>query len=591
MLVRRVLRAAVEEDASSGEYPPTRVTGRAQRSGDSLLLSATVLGSADLPGRTESLGGPIDSLIPLAQAFAARVVAAARPQRSAPATGEPWFNPHRADALRSFVEAEDAFLDGHFEIAATRLRATVSLDPRFTAAWYQLAVATDWAGSGEYLQATDSAVAQLRRSARATASHRELAEGLHAYLRGKSAIARDRFLSFTLRHPRDPVGWYWLGETDFHFGPDLGRPMGDARAAFERAVALDPGHAEAILHLARLSALVHDLARVSRLAASYEQLRPNSDRVPLMQLLAAWANGDSAGFARLGSRLATQSWPASNAVINDFATSTLDMAWSERLAAYQRDARREIPSFVRSVVLHVSLIVAGSNWPRAALLLDTLGTWSPTTSRLLRAGLLAAMPAGTRPRAELDSAYRELSATRDWPSDVASRLYGAGMAPVLLRPYLAMILAAEIGDRDGVRRSRGELESARVPPGGESSAAAMRADARLLVALSTESGGVDRALVAGVESPDVIWGAPVFLSAWSRLHVAQAHERLGLTAAALRDYESINTSDATSMPMFGRALEARERLLRQLGRADDSDAVGRKRTELASVRLGVLTRP
>src|SRR4029079_3972736 len=62
--------------------------------------------------------------------------------------------------------------------------------------------------------------------------------------------------------PDTPTAWYEYGDRLFHVGASVGlpNPCGEAKIAFDKAVALDSGYALAIGHLIEVSMLLRDTA-------------------------------------------------------------------------------------------------------------------------------------------------------------------------------------------------------------------------------------------------------------------------------------------------------------------------------------------
>jgi tetratricopeptide (TPR) repeat protein len=89
------------------------------------------------------------------------------------------------------------------------------------------------------------------------------------------------------RYPDDPEVWYELGELRSHEQPPFGHDPARAMAAFERAIALDPGFAPAYEHVVELAMKLGrpDVAR--RYAWTYARLRPAEARDEDLRLVEA----------------------------------------------------------------------------------------------------------------------------------------------------------------------------------------------------------------------------------------------------------------------------------------------------------------
>lgn len=80
--------------------------------------------------------------------------------------------------------------------------------------------------------------------------------------------------------PAAPERWYVLGDFLFHYGPLVGRPSGTARRPLGRALALDPDHDLARLHLLYLEARAGETAAVDSVTRRLEtsDLSPGTRR-------------------------------------------------------------------------------------------------------------------------------------------------------------------------------------------------------------------------------------------------------------------------------------------------------------------------
>ena len=111
--------------------------------------------------------------------------------------------------------------------------------------------------------------------------------GLAAPENARAQIGSDRYAAIVARYPDDVDAWYELGDVAFHHASRLRRFV-DARPAFERAVALAPGHVDALVHLARIYGFERRLGAfdtATRQALAYEPA--GNDAAELQALRAA----------------------------------------------------------------------------------------------------------------------------------------------------------------------------------------------------------------------------------------------------------------------------------------------------------------
>ncbi|MCC7491785.1 MAG: tetratricopeptide repeat protein [Fimbriimonadaceae bacterium] len=159
--------------------------------------------------------------------------------------------------------------------------------------------AADWAAVGraevarrQWLNAAEAYEEALRRDPRQRAALGELA-GLRLH-HGERAAAEGLLQRLLAAHPNDAEALAVAGVLQ----GQLQRPR-EARATFQRAVALDPEQPVAVLALGQAALAAHDLAaartalgKLQRRAASWRETR-------IFELQVAQAGSDSAGFERL----------------------------------------------------------------------------------------------------------------------------------------------------------------------------------------------------------------------------------------------------------------------------------------------------
>jgi tetratricopeptide (TPR) repeat protein len=106
-------------------------------------------------------------------------------------------------------------------------------------------------------------------------------------------------------YPRDPEIWEQLGEARIHFGDRVGATPEQALAAFEQAVALDPGYNPPYFHVIELAAEMRSVDSVARLVAQVRASAPDDSRYRVLApMLKDLATGHfTAALPRDGPRL------------------------------------------------------------------------------------------------------------------------------------------------------------------------------------------------------------------------------------------------------------------------------------------------
>lgn len=558
-LVRRLLEAAVDEARLPTDAPDLRIGGTLAHEGASLVLRVVPEGSAinDSPivGR-----GPADSLLALAGAAREELVARLGNRRLMP-TGDPWFNPHRTDALDAVLQGEALMRSGQYQLAASAFARAVALDTGFIAAWFDLAVATEWAGQGIWYQASDSALQQAQRSPRALDSHGDLAAGVYHYLRRDARLAAARLGEATVRHPSDPDVWYWAGEVAFHYGPDRGRELGDSRPAFERVVRLDPARADARLHLARLAAREGRREEAREQLRRLEALQPAGDRAGEVRALLAWIDDDQPRLDSIAAQLSTVSWPVGNAAAIGLYDWTADPVAADRLAAGVVTASHGGVFWQRARVLHALLLVASGRPAAAEGVIAELDPTGGPIASYLRALSLSDPHAGTAAdRRALDATLRRLRAgtSERWGPEV---LVGGRTSDL---DWQRVALAAVDADAARLRDALRDLE-ALAAAGSHPAVNELVAGARLAAAHARGDTAATSLALPDFEQP-----ATVELSFGMRSQLcviaARTEEARGHLDRAHALYQAAVTGRGSLVP----ALLGSARVERRLGRPDDA---------------------
>lgn len=145
-------------------------------------------------------------------------------------------------ALKAYLEGEARWRARQSDSALASFRRAVEHDSTFALAYYRLAVAAEWALAGDPEDAVQRA---LQYSDRLPKRYRQLLNAFDARRRGAVAKAESLYLGVLRSHPDDAEAWFQLGTLRTPQALQWGRPVDDARIAFERALALDPDHPRA----------------------------------------------------------------------------------------------------------------------------------------------------------------------------------------------------------------------------------------------------------------------------------------------------------------------------------------------------------
>jgi serine/threonine-protein kinase len=347
-------------------------------------------------------------------------------------------------ALKAYLAGEKALRHGRYVDAVDAFRGAVDLDPEFALAWYRLAFFLSWPTLPQPNMTPDVAERALSYRERLSPRDRALLEALHASLVGEADESERRYHELLALHPEDVDGWIGLAQTLTFHNEARGRAILEARGPSERALALDPGNATALLFLCYFA----------HLERKYDESRALISRVPgsdfvHARLVHAIGDGDPAEREDVFRFLSTAPDGAVYEQARFVATLTGDLAAAGRIADLLADPAR--PAIVRghAPVLKAFLELAAGRWGAGQLALAESATMLPAVALEYQA-LLATLSFLPYAESELE---RLRSMLDRW--DAASVPRGAHPYPAfdlhgelhaVLRVYFLGTISARLGD-------------------------------------------------------------------------------------------------------------------------------------------------
>ncbi len=201
-------------------------------------------------------------------------------------------------ALRAFLEGEQLVVDDFWDSAATSYHRAREADPTFWLAAARELYARNWT----LRESPDSLLAALRQHRQELPEAERLStDAIMAWSEDSLALGLLRGQEITQRYPSSWFGWLIYGDWLLHNGPLLGHSHGEAQAAFERALDLNPNLIPVHEHLMMLALQTRDTARAGRAFGELTRLRAGpgltadgyGSRMLQFRFLLGIARGDS----------------------------------------------------------------------------------------------------------------------------------------------------------------------------------------------------------------------------------------------------------------------------------------------------------
>jgi eukaryotic-like serine/threonine-protein kinase len=249
---------------------------------DSARLSATLY---DVAARVDRL----------ADSLAVRLLRALARTRSIAATPRSSLGTSSLQALRTFLQGEQAYRFNDMERARDLYERALALDTSFTLAYHGMSAALraiGQEGNSEQLRYAAAAGARnhglgLRDSLLVAADSllSSLPRGTVFFTEGDQNRLRRRVHTLeraVATYPDDPAIVMELGEAILHSGYRLGRTAEDALRSFERAIALDSAFTPAYFHATEVALALRGPAAARRLAQQFMRIRGGDARFAVL---------------------------------------------------------------------------------------------------------------------------------------------------------------------------------------------------------------------------------------------------------------------------------------------------------------------
>lgn len=467
-------------------------------------------------------------------------------------------------ALRAYLRGEAAYRAGRYDDAVPWFEQAVALDSTFAAALYRLAVSAEWAGRGALSLAAASAAAAL--GDRLSPRQASLVEAFRAYVRADAVVAEWHYRNLLSADGADVEAWSMLGETLFHYNAARGRTFSAAREPFERALALEPGNANTLVHLVRLAAFEGRRGELIDLARRFLAVVPAGDRATEVRAILAYATGDPAGRRAVEAAMDSASSVQLQVVMTAVAVFARDLEGALGLAR-RFDEPRHAPFWrTRGHMYRAWLEAARGRWGRAWAELGEAEQLDPAWTAEV-AATLALVPGNGMSAAELRARREQMQAWYRLPRPAREPPLGPRVIDPEWGAYFAGLMSAALGERDEVMREVDVLT--RLPVTDETAGIGLQFAAALRAATARLAGASWSGLTI-LEEANL---GPRSTSAAFAYH-ALAHERMlraalledvGRTGEAVEWYASFPSPSGFDLPFLAPARLRQAALLEQRG--------------------------
>ncbi len=363
------------------------VLGNVVEAGGRFEIAASIYElNGEHPLATAEAGGEATRVFELVDEIAAELLGGLSGEPAARITRIAAVTTHSLSALKAYLEGEQAFREGKYQVAVDAFERAAVEDSTFALAFYRLSIAAEWNRSPADV-VTEAAAKAAAHADRLAPHDRELVLAFLATRRGEAAEAERRYRAIVASYPEDLEAWFQLAEVLFHYGPLRGGPITASRQAWEQMLRLAPNEETALIHLARIAATSADTAGLDSLTRKVLELSPGGARAPEMEALRAFALRDSAAIEQVVQRLREAPVGSLSPAVWGVAVYSDNLSGARVLAAVMTEETR--PAEVRALghVRMAMLDAARGRWRSVERELDLAEALAPTLPMEHRAWL------------------------------------------------------------------------------------------------------------------------------------------------------------------------------------------------------------
>jgi hypothetical protein len=454
---------------------------------------------------------------------------------------------HSPVALAHLLEGQSRFWNAEIDAAAEAYGRAIAADSAFGAAYARLSAVESWGTRWDHAAARRVADTGLRQRNRLAPRWIEVLEARRHYAMREIDAAVQAFDRMKVNHADLADAWFGLSESVFELSAFHGHDPRNARAAFDRLVALDSTFAPIYHRLVMLALWDGDTAAARR----YHRRMPPRfpDRDAYGYLVELWS--DPAGSGAVLQQLGRADTRTISIVIGELSRDDRMLPLIDTIAGFLLNTRRSADDRVRGAHYRMLATAGTPRWDETLRLLDNAG--GAAFDEWIVFAALAGYDVGGRADRFLSRADSLLDAGdlpdfSRWPNDDAQRRFQA-----------LVHRASLTGDSAHATRLARLLERAAVTADASNPLPdALRGslEARLAL-LAADTGRAIRSLdhaLARVLYP--WWFYPIYAMAPQRLLLAELLRARGQRLEADRWLQSFSTSGFVGDGLYRRRQSA-----------------------------------
>jgi tetratricopeptide (TPR) repeat protein len=424
----------VAERFGAGLY----VIGDVVELGDQLHLNVSIYESGKQePVAQISVQGDADNLTGLVDQIVGMMLAAQFGETQADLRTLAAMTTDSLEALKAYLEGEQEYNRGRFLGAVDAFQRAVDIDNGFALAYYKLAISATWIPDFDLAeQAVENAATHSSRLSR---QHRILVEAFHAHQTSNPTKVDSLLRGYLDIHPDDVEALYIYADAQFHFNQLFGRPIGQSREPFERALELDPNNDALTIHLMEAAASEENFVTVDSLL---QRVDPGSDIELEWKTLLAFAIGTESDQDEVIGALKSSSDDQLRSAMTYVALYSPRGHGTERVADLFFEPGRPPRLNMIGHLWLIQLHLRDGRWDAFKNEIDALRSFDADRALKFHA-LYATLPFLAVPDTELATLR---TAVERWDPDTLP----AGFDP-LYREYLIGLLSINLGEEQAAR--------------------------------------------------------------------------------------------------------------------------------------------